>query len=70
MHGRRRSNVGGDGARIAVVDTAVTDAVLRELAAAGVRGIRFNLTVGAVTTIEMVEPLARRIHDLGWHVAS
>ena len=53
---------------IAVVDTTVTDIELKELAAAGVRGIRFNLTVGAVTTIDMLEPLARRIHDLGWHV--
>ena len=53
---------------IAVVDITVTDIELRELATAGVRGIRFNLTVGGVTTIEMVEPLARRIHDLGWHV--
>ena len=62
------ATLGATARGIAVVDTAVTDAVLRELAGAGVRGIRFNLTVGAVTTIEMVEPLARRIHDLGWHV--
>ncbi|MBI4188929.1 MAG: amidohydrolase family protein [Betaproteobacteria bacterium] len=55
---------------IAVVHPNVTDADLRRLADAGIRGIRF--TVGkpavAVTTIDMIEPLAKRIDDLGWHV--
>jgi len=53
---------------VAVVDTSVSDAELKRLDGAGVRGIRFNLAVGAVTTIDMVEPLSKRIHDLGWHV--
>lgn len=55
---------------IAVVHPDVTDAELRKLADAGIRGIRF--TVGnpavAVTTIDMIEPLAKRVNDLGWHV--
>lgn len=53
---------------IAVVDTSVSGAELKRLADAGVRGIRFNMAVGSVTTIEMIEPLAKRVHDLGWHV--
>jgi D-galactarolactone isomerase len=59
----------GSGARgIAVVDTGVSDAELRRLAAAGVRGVRFNLAIGSVTPKEMIEPLAQRIAPLGWHV--
>src|SRR2546428_103297 len=34
----------------------------------GVRGIRFNLAQAGATTPEMMEPLSRRINDLGWHI--
>jgi predicted TIM-barrel fold metal-dependent hydrolase len=48
----------------------VTDAELKQLDEAGIRGIRF--TVGdpktAVVSIDMIEPLAKRIADFGWHV--
>lgn len=53
---------------VAVVDTGVSDADLRALDAAGVRGIRFNLVQSGATTVEMIEPLARRVAPLGWHV--
>ena len=55
---------------IAVLNPEVTDAQLRELDAAGIRGIRFTLfdPSTAVTRFEWVEPLARRVHELGWHV--
>src|SRR4029450_9767916 len=59
---------GPDARGIAVVDTNVSSAELKQLSDTGVRGIRFNLVVGAVTTIEMIEPLAKRVHDLGWHI--
>lgn len=55
---------------IAVVHSTVTDAELETLARGGVRGIRFTLgdpTVAA-TTIDMIEPLSRRVNALGWHV--
>ena len=34
------------------------------------RGIRFTVfdPTTAVTTIDMIEPLAERVADLGWHV--
>ena len=65
------SQLGLNAARgIGVVHPTVTDAELRKMADGGIRGIRF--TIGdpavAVTTIDMVEPLAKRIKDLGWHV--
>jgi predicted TIM-barrel fold metal-dependent hydrolase len=53
---------------VAVVTTDVADAELKRLQAAGVRGIRFNLAQGGTTTLDMVAPLAKRVHDLGWHI--
>jgi predicted TIM-barrel fold metal-dependent hydrolase len=53
---------------VAVVDTSVTPAELKRLNELGIRGIRFNLVQAGATTPDMVEPLARRIADLGWHV--
>lgn len=54
---------------IAVVNTSVTDSELAQLDRAGVRGIRFNLSVpGAATNMGMVENLAQRVNELGWHI--
>ena len=53
---------------VAVVNTSVTDAELKQLHAAGVRGIRFNLAPPGTTTLDMVRPLADRIASMGWHV--
>jgi D-galactarolactone isomerase len=53
---------------IAVVKTDVTDAELKELDAAGVRGIRFTLARNGPTSVEMVEPLSKRIAAFGWHI--
>jgi D-galactarolactone isomerase len=53
---------------VAVVDTSVTDAELKRLAGLGIRGIRFNLVQSGATTVEMLEPLSKRVADLGWHV--
>ena len=55
---------------VAVVRTEVTDAELKKMADGGIRGIRFTLfdPKTAVTSFEMIEPLAERVKDLGWHV--
>jgi D-galactarolactone isomerase len=53
---------------IAVVNTSITDDELKRMHEQGVRGIRFNLVQAGATTVEMIEPLSRRVHDLGWHV--
>ena len=63
--------LGTDSTRgVAVVHPEVTDAQLQALDAGGIRGSRFTLfdPSTAVTTFDMVEPLARRVHELGWHV--
>jgi len=59
---------GANARGVAVVDIHVTDAELKRLDAAGVRGIRFNLAQGGTTTLAMVAPLAARVHALGWHI--
>ena len=63
--------LGIDNARgVGVLRPTVTDAELKKLNEGGIRGIRF--TVGdpktAVVSIDMIEPLAQRIADYGWHV--
>jgi D-galactarolactone isomerase len=55
---------------VGVLHPAVTDAELKSLNEGGIRGIRF--TVGnpqtAVVSIDMMEPLAKRIAAYGWHL--
>ena len=63
--------LGIDNARgVGVLRPTVTDAELKKLNDGGIRGIRF--TVGdphtAVVSIDMIEPLAKRIAEYGWHV--
>lgn len=55
---------------VAVLRDDVTDETLQVLHDGGIRGIRFSLytPANAAATFEMVEPLAARIKDLGWHV--
>jgi len=55
---------------VATVKRSVTDAELRALDAAGVRGVRFNFVkrlVDALPRDELVE-IAERIKPLGWHI--
>ena len=61
----------GSGARgVAVLHPTVTAADLKQLHEAGIRGIRFSLgdPATAAVTVDMVEPLSKRVADLGWHV--
>ena len=62
------SRLGPTARGVAVVDTSVADAELKRLDGLGMRGIRFNLVQSGATTIDMLEPLSKRVNDLGWHV--
>jgi D-galactarolactone isomerase len=55
---------------VAVVHPTVTDAELKKLNEAGIRGIRFSLgdPAAAVVTPDMIEPLSKRVAAFGWHV--
>lgn len=55
---------------VAVLHPTVTDAELKTLVDGGIRGIRFTVfdPASAAVSIDMIEPLAKRVADLGWHV--
>lgn len=55
---------------VAVLRSDATDQTMDELDRAGIRGLRFSLYTpkNAAASFDMVEPLARRIHRLGWHL--
>ena len=53
---------------VAVVNISVKDEELKRMQAAGVIGIRFNLVQAGATTLDMVEPLSKRIAPFGWHI--
>jgi predicted TIM-barrel fold metal-dependent hydrolase len=61
---------GSDALGVGVVHAGVEDSELRRLDAGGVHGLRFSVwnPSDTVTTIDMIEPLARRVAELGWHV--
>jgi predicted TIM-barrel fold metal-dependent hydrolase len=63
--------LGIDTARgVAVLHPGVSDDELAALHDGGIRGIRFSLytATNAAVGFDMVEPLARRVAELGWHV--
>jgi D-galactarolactone isomerase len=62
------AQIGPSARAVAVVDTTITDVELKRMNDLGVKGIRFNLIQAGATTIDMLEPLSRRVNDLGWHV--
>ncbi|WP_250520609.1 MULTISPECIES: amidohydrolase family protein [unclassified Caballeronia] len=55
---------------VAVLNPDVTDDELDALNEGGIRGIRFTLYTAknAAVGFDMVEPLAARVAELGWHV--
>ena len=55
---------------VAVLHPTVTETELRTLADGGIKGIRFTVfdPRSAAVSIDMIEPLAKRVADLGWHV--
>jgi D-galactarolactone isomerase len=64
------AQLGGAARGVGVLKPDVTDAELKKLDAGGIRGIRFTLgdPSTAVVSIDMVEPLSKRIAAFGWHV--
>ncbi|QDD62898.1 2-pyrone-4,6-dicarboxylate hydrolase [Herbaspirillum seropedicae] len=60
--------LGADARGVGVVAKDVSDDELVRLDRAGVKGLRFNVAITSVMTPEMIEPMARRIAPLGWHL--
>jgi len=53
---------------IAVVDLDTPAAELRAMTEAGIRGVRFHMLPGGVLPWEILEDVAARVHEFGWHV--
>ena len=55
---------------VAFVGEEVTDAELKDMDRAGVRGVRFNFVKRLVdfTPRDMLDRIARRVEKLGWHI--
>jgi len=66
------AQLGANARGVAVIHPDIADAELNTLARGGIRGIRFSLSSlpnqKAATTLDMIEPLSKRINSLGWHV--
>jgi D-galactarolactone isomerase len=59
----------GDNARlVVVVDETTTDAELERLHGLGARGARFFMLSGAAVPWDILEPVANKVHELGWHI--
>src|ERR1700747_2598019 len=53
---------------VVVVHDTVSDAELKRMHEQGARGIRFNFAPAGATTPEMIDPLSKRVNELGWHI--
>src|SRR5712691_6440068 len=64
------ARLGPNARGVAVIRPTIKDAELKILADGGIRGIRFSLSnpSNAVTSIDMIEPLSKRVNALGWHL--
>src|SRR5258708_2338735 len=64
------AQLGPNARGVAVLHPTVTEAELRALHEGGIRGIRFTLgdPKTAVVKVDMIEPLAKRVAGLGWHI--
>jgi len=64
------ATLGANARGVAVVRPNISDVELTALADGGIRGIRFSITdpATAATSVDMIEPLSKRVNALGWHV--
>lgn len=64
------AQLGADARGVAVLHPTVTDAELKKLHDGGIRGIRFSIADPKVSVVTpaMIEPLAKRVAALGWHI--
>jgi D-galactarolactone isomerase len=60
--------IGPSARGVAVVDTSVSEAELERLTNAGIRGIRFHMLPGGALPWELMEEMAARVLEHGWHV--
>lgn len=59
--------LGADARGIAVVDESVSDAELRRLTDAGMRGLRLQMVPGGAIPWDAADTIVRRVQTVGWH---
>ena len=62
------AKLGDDARAVVVVDTAVQSSELQDLTDRGARGIRFHMLPGGALPWDIMEEMAGRVADVGWHV--
>jgi len=59
----------GENARgVMVADISTSDEELDRLSRLGVRGVRFHMLPGGAVPWDILEEMAARVHNFGWHV--
>lgn len=53
---------------VMVADTSVSDEELDRLTRLGVRGVRFHMLPGGALPWDILEEMAARVHNFGWHL--
>jgi len=53
---------------VAVIDLDTSDTEIQTLTRAGVCGVRFHMLPGGVLPWDILEDMAARVHNFGWHV--
>jgi D-galactarolactone isomerase len=53
---------------VMVADTSTSDEELDRLTRLGVRGVRFHMLPGGALPWDILEEMAARVHNFGWHV--
>ncbi|UCF90910.1 MAG: amidohydrolase family protein, partial [Desulfobacterales bacterium] len=62
------TSLGKSARAVVVVNTNVTDEDLQKLTDQGARGLRFYMFPGGVLSWDVLDVLAQRVHNFGWHV--
>ncbi len=62
--------MGANARAVTVIQPTASDAELKRMQSLGVCGIRINLASAIkVVPVDKIEPLSRRVNELGWHIA-
>ncbi|RZW27197.1 MAG: amidohydrolase [Desulfobulbaceae bacterium] len=59
---------GANARGVVVPDPSITEAELQDLTDAGVCGARFHMLPGGALDWDVLEAMAARVHNFGWHV--
>lgn len=60
--------MGANARGVVVIDNSISDSELERMHTLGVRGVRFNIATGGSKDRDLIDSVAQRINELGWHV--